>query len=821
METRIISTVKQLGIGEVFGMKKREQITRPVQKIQAQLIILGLAAVFILLSAIAPSHVGAQTPSLTLRQTYLNASSFPEIVAGVVVRDGENRPVGGLTESNFSVYEDGVLQLPILVEEFKADSGGVSVVLIMDISGSMRDELPDAQIAAKTLVDLLTADDFGALISFDDVVEIVQQFTNNFDLLKSAIDGLQNGSGTAVYDATLTGLDLVRNQPGKKAIVLLSDGRDGDSNANLGDVTSALGSAGIPVYAIGLGVSGGRGEDELIQIAQASGGIYYSAPTTAELQEIYLSIAYFISKYTYRITYTTSNCAADGTQRQVDIVANKDGLAASDTSSYIAPFANSQIVLQTDIAPTPTQPFMLQLITPTLDDFTNSVSKISMRIRYNSEHLQVQTPYAQFIKAGPMFGDATAHTLTQSVDEAAGIITLTIQRLQPVAATPGSNVLAEIGFIAKASLPDSTSLTFEIDSLLATNSAGCEMVFDLQPITVLSDGMLVWPGDTDANGRVELADILVLGLYWSMTGPARPATTDPILWKAHLAKRFPIVSATHADADGEGQISERDLIPIALNWGQTTATVAGARPKTAHVLPEGAVSYALDQSVQADKYQLRIQLARANSAPLAGVMLRLALSSEQSAITQAVVGSLWQNDALFFSQIEPDGQHLSVGIMLKPGTEFPTSDGELLRVALTANAGLSPHDIHIESIGLVSPDGRINEGALAQIQKGSVSAVPDVIELERAYPNPFNPATTIRFQVNEPVDVIAQFYRVSGELIQSVQMADLQAGTHTLMWHGKDGDGRTVGSGTYFVRFIATDRQGRQFRRTQKLILIK
>jgi VWFA-related protein len=331
--------------------------------------------IFIICAALFNSQtIHAQTQSLTLDYNSVEASAFPAILSRVMVKDGKNEFVGALTEDNFIVYEDDIRQLPITVEAFGTDSGGVSVVLIMDISGSMRQELPDAKQAAIKLARLLTPFDQGALISFDYNVYLVQNFTSDMNRLIDAISSLENGGGTSVYDAVLEGIKLTQTQQGRKAIVLLTDGRDSDSSADLDDVLKQLTGSKTPVYAIGLGIKSGRGEEELRTIAQTSGGNYYRAPTTSELEEIYRSIAFMISRYHYRITYTTSNCAADGTLRQVRIEAQKDGVAASDTNSYRAPKYSTAIALFSDQQPSPTLPFTLKIAIP---DTTKNVTNLS------------------------------------------------------------------------------------------------------------------------------------------------------------------------------------------------------------------------------------------------------------------------------------------------------------------------------------------------------------------------------------------------------------------------------------------------------------
>ena len=166
------------------------------------------------------------------------ANSGPEeIEAGDVVRvnttlvtlpvsvsDRDGRYIPNLRKEDFRLWEDGVEQS---VAFFSSVDKPFSVVLMIDTSGSTRFRLDEIQDAAITFVNQLRQDDRVMVVSFDDDIRILSEFTSDRSRLRNAIRRTEPGEGTRLYDA----VDLVMNQrlnneSGRKAIVLFTDGVD-------------------------------------------------------------------------------------------------------------------------------------------------------------------------------------------------------------------------------------------------------------------------------------------------------------------------------------------------------------------------------------------------------------------------------------------------------------------------------------------------------------------------------------------------------------------------------------------------------------------
>ena len=142
----------------------------------------------------------------------------------VSVTDRNGRYIPNLTKEDFRLWEDGVEQQ---VAFFASVDKPFSVVLMIDTSGSTRFRIEDIQDAAITFVNQLRPDDQVMVVSFDDDVRILSEFTGDRGRLRDAIRRTRTGDGTKLYDA----VDLVINQrlnrvSGRKAVVLFTDGVD-------------------------------------------------------------------------------------------------------------------------------------------------------------------------------------------------------------------------------------------------------------------------------------------------------------------------------------------------------------------------------------------------------------------------------------------------------------------------------------------------------------------------------------------------------------------------------------------------------------------
>ena len=203
----------------------------------------------------------AQQPTPQTPDAEFRFKSGVELVhVTATVSDDTGRFVPGLRQEDFAVYEDG---RPQAVSHFSAERVPVSLGIALDTSGSMAGERLRAARSAldRFLYDLLDADDELFLYRFDDRPVLVQGWTTDRQLLGGALGRVIADGTTALYDAVAQAIRLTATgQNRKKALLLLSDGRDTSSHAKLRDVKELLRESDALLYAIGIecGIGGER-----------------------------------------------------------------------------------------------------------------------------------------------------------------------------------------------------------------------------------------------------------------------------------------------------------------------------------------------------------------------------------------------------------------------------------------------------------------------------------------------------------------------------------------------------------------------------------
>ena len=189
-------------------------------------------------------------PDFALRRQH-EMRRAPQAVT-VTVTDLQGGYIPGLTREDFALYEDGVRKE---ITYFNTgDSEPVSLGLIVDTSGSMRNKIDRAQQALHRFISSIRRQDEVFLEEFNGQPSLLQDFTDSRMLLGQAVSLLRPIGGTALYDAVLDGLRRVkrgRNQ--KKALVIITDGLDTASLSSLNQTTYIAKRSGVLLYTIGIG----------------------------------------------------------------------------------------------------------------------------------------------------------------------------------------------------------------------------------------------------------------------------------------------------------------------------------------------------------------------------------------------------------------------------------------------------------------------------------------------------------------------------------------------------------------------------------------
>jgi len=203
------------------------------------------------------------------------------------------------------VLENGVPQ-PVL--EFGREQRPVTLAILLDTSGSMRETMKDVHEAARAFVDSLGEEDRAFVITFDDRVLLLQDVTGDKGKLREAIESTEAVGSTVLYDALHASYRKLRAIAGRKAIVLLSDGMDQGSQLSRERIVEEARSSNVLLYAVGIGSADKK---FLKELAEVTGGRAYFADKASELAGIYEQIALEL-KSQYVLTYATANTVWDG-----------------------------------------------------------------------------------------------------------------------------------------------------------------------------------------------------------------------------------------------------------------------------------------------------------------------------------------------------------------------------------------------------------------------------------------------------------------------------------------------------------------------------
>ena len=307
----------------------------------------------------------------------------------VSVTDRDGRYIPNLTKTDFRLWEDGIEQQ---VAFFSSVDKPFSVVLLLDTSGSTRFKIEEIQDAAIAFVNQLRSDDRVMVVSFDDDIRVLTEFTGDRNRMRDAIRRTRTGNGTKLYDA----VDLVINQrlsqvQGRKAVVLFTDGvdttsrradyaknvRDAEeldaliypvqydtySDVNAGGGSTWPGTSRVPTSPVdiligilggrrggrsgpvigggggGGGMGGTRGDYEranryLRDLAEKTGARQFQADGMHNLSSAFAGVAEELRRQ-YSLGYYPIRPPKPGERRQVRVRVNQPNLAVRSRDSYI------------------------------------------------------------------------------------------------------------------------------------------------------------------------------------------------------------------------------------------------------------------------------------------------------------------------------------------------------------------------------------------------------------------------------------------------------------------------------------------------------
>lgn len=282
------------------------------------------------------------------------------VVLHATVLDKRGRSVDDLGKDAFRVYEDGV---PQKLSVFSHADIPVTMGIVIDDSGSMREKRPAVNAASLTFVKTSNVQDQVFVVNFNDVyyLDTPGDFASNIEDLKAALDKIDSRGGTALYDAVNAALDHLKlGNRDKKTLLVITDGEDNASRYSLDELVRRAQKSNAVVYCIGLlgdeqpgGLfkvhSGGakHAAKVLKELAEITGGQAYFPKSLGEVEQTCVQIAHDIRNQ-YTLAYYPTNAAKDGTFRAVRVEALAPGrgkLMVRTRTGYFAPKAAQSAVV--------------------------------------------------------------------------------------------------------------------------------------------------------------------------------------------------------------------------------------------------------------------------------------------------------------------------------------------------------------------------------------------------------------------------------------------------------------------------------------------
>lgn len=262
----------------------------------------------------APAPGSSEIPPLRVNVRLVNVF--------VNVTDAKGAPVGGLTQNDFAITEDGHPQ-KIAVFERQAEMP-LTITLAIDTSGSVRKDLPLEQRAAHKFVhSLLRPVDRLDVMDFSSDVREVVPFTNNLRRIDEALEDLRTGPATALYDAIYLASQNLGPHLGRKVLVIISDGGNTVKGVEYDRALEAAIRADAMVYSIidvPIEADAGRdtgGEHAMITLSQETGGKYFYA-NAGELDKAFQQVSDDL-RTQYLIGYYPARRLADSSFRAIAV----------------------------------------------------------------------------------------------------------------------------------------------------------------------------------------------------------------------------------------------------------------------------------------------------------------------------------------------------------------------------------------------------------------------------------------------------------------------------------------------------------------------
>ncbi|HYV73116.1 MAG TPA: VWA domain-containing protein [Candidatus Binatia bacterium] len=286
---------------------------------------------------------GATLPTLSSRPMRVDVDL---VLVPVTVVDSRSRPVIDLPQQNFSLLESGVQQQ---IRYFSHEDGPISVALVLDFSGSMRDKIEFVHQAVDEFFQNANPDDDYYVISVSDKPTLIADASQSTNTILARLATVEPKGMTSLYDSIYLGVNKLRSSRYKRrAMVIVSDGGDNHSRYTLKEIKSVLAESDILTYSIGIfddipiplfkSIEERWGRKWLDEVTRVSGGRNISADDRRQIPQIAGLISREMRSQ-YVLGYRPTDSHKDGKWRKISVklVENPFQMHVHFKEGYLAP----------------------------------------------------------------------------------------------------------------------------------------------------------------------------------------------------------------------------------------------------------------------------------------------------------------------------------------------------------------------------------------------------------------------------------------------------------------------------------------------------
>jgi Ca-activated chloride channel family protein len=258
-----------------------------------------------------------------------------EVVQITAVVSERGRFVSGLQQSQFKLLEDGA---PQTITHFSSEGSPLEIVVAIDVSESMTPAMPQLKNSVKKFLSALGPKDQVTVAAFNDNMFTLTRRETNAQQRLRAVDRLSPWGGTALYDVIIRGVQQLSKQPGRRVLVVFSDGDDRTSHATIHAVEQAVraNDATLFMVALGRGVKEAQLKSGIERLVELSGGRLLFVERSEQLDEPFAEILEELSNQ-YILGYESKNTARNGSWREVKIEIPVTGYNVRARQGYRAP----------------------------------------------------------------------------------------------------------------------------------------------------------------------------------------------------------------------------------------------------------------------------------------------------------------------------------------------------------------------------------------------------------------------------------------------------------------------------------------------------